>query len=264
MTMKRTLLISCCLGALALPLLACSPSPSPTSIPISTNWQQTVDALNALNPGGIPEHLQQVDAVRDGTEFDPNRYFTVLTHLSMEAGYVLDYVYYYDGMGGMPMLYARPADQAPYENYAAYSAAVGNLGEQRSSYLEHVRTDGTAEGFFELVVLSINGGQFYLFWHANYNDVQVVCDRDRMEGIVAALQASDNLPLSDDALQEVRAIDYAPVVEFAGDTVRVRIITFSMWAGFSEEIYILDREFPHQFRDVEYKVLVPYDCGIMF
>lgn len=255
----RTLLILSAMSLLALPLLACSPTPSPTP----TAWQQTVDALNTVKPGEIPAHLRQTDAVRNGSEFDPNRYFSVLTHLSMEPGYVLDYVYYFDGMGGLPMLYARPADRPPYEDYAAYSAAVGNPGEQRSSYLEHVRTDGTPAGFFELVVLRINGGQFYLYWHANYNDAQLVCDRARMEELVAGLEESST-PLAGDALRQARAIDYTPTIEVAGDTVRVRVVTFSLWSGFSEEIYTISKSFPHQFLDVESKVLVPYDCGIMF
>jgi len=255
--MRRRLWIVCALGVLALPLGACAPTPTPTAP--SATWQQTVDALVSLNPGEIPTHLQQADAVRDGSEFDPNRYLSVLTHLAPEDGYVLDYVYYYDGMGGLPLLYARPADQAPYKTAADYGAG----GEERSSYLEHLRTDDTAEGFFELVLLRLSGGQFYLFWHANYNDVQVVCDSARMEEIVAGLVES-SMPMTGDALRQARAIDYTPVVEFAGDTVRVRIVTFSMWTGFSEEVYTIARSFPHRFQDVETKVLAPYDCGIDF
>jgi hypothetical protein len=258
---RKTLLILAGLAMIALNLWACSPLP--TSTPVSTAWQQTVDAVNALQPGEIPAHLQQEDAVRDGTEFDPNRYFSALTHLSLEPGYLLDYVYYFDGMGGLPMLYARPADQPPYADYAAYGAAVGNPGDQRSSYLDHVRTDGTAEGFFQLVVLRITAGQFYLFWHANYNDAQIVCDRARLEGLIAMIQdTSQDLPA--DVVRQARSIDYTPVIEFQGDTVRVRIVTFSMWGGFSEEVYTINKSFPHQFLDVDTNVLVPYDCGIMF
>ena len=39
--------------------------------------------------------------------FDINRYFTVLTHLVLEDGYVLDYVYFAPGGDGAPYLYAR-------------------------------------------------------------------------------------------------------------------------------------------------------------
>ncbi len=247
------------LSTIVLALGSCSLTPSPTP----SAWLRTVDALAALKPGEIPKHLKQEDAVRDGSEFDPNVYFTVLTHLSMEPGYVLDYVYYYDGMGGLPMLYARPADQAPYENYSAYSAAVGAPTQQRSSYLDRVRADGTPESFFELVALRIQGGQFYLFWHANYNDTQLVCDRAQLEKLIARLEDSD-LTMPDDVVRPARKLDYTPIVELQGETVRVRVVTFSKWGGFAEEVYTLRREYPHTMLDVQRKTLVPYDCRIQF
>jgi len=36
-----------------------------------------------------------------------------------------------------------------------------------------------------------------------------------------------SLKLPGDVVRQARASDYAPVVEFHGDTVRVRIVTFS-------------------------------------
>ena len=78
--------------------------------------QETVDGMAALaGSQQIPENLMADEPLKLGGEFDPNQYFSVLTHLQMEPGYTLDYVYYYDFMGGYPALYARPADQAPYQ-----------------------------------------------------------------------------------------------------------------------------------------------------
>jgi hypothetical protein len=238
-------------------LLACGQGP------VTSDRQQTVDALAALLPERIPAHLQQRDAIKDGSEFDPNRYFSVLTRLSMESGYVLDYAYYYDGFAGLPMLYARPAGQAPYATYDDYARAVDESARKPLSYLDHVRADGTPESFFQLVLLRIAGGQFYLFWHANYNDAQVICDRSGLEALIATLQASD-LNLPDDVLAQARALDLEPVVEFQGDGVRVRLVTFSLWSGFSEETYLLSRESPHKVLDAQTKVLVAYDSGIQF
>ena len=62
----------------------------------------------------MPVHLQTEEAVEDGTEFDPNRYFEVFNRLSMEPGYTLDYVYTYDGMGGYPTLFTRKVDAQPF------------------------------------------------------------------------------------------------------------------------------------------------------
>jgi hypothetical protein len=77
------------------------------------------------------------------------------------------------------------------------------------------------------------------------------------------MQKSD-LKLPDDVVRQARGIDLEPRVEFQDDTVRVRLVTFSKWGGFSEEVYSASKAFPHRFLNVETKVLVPYDCGIMF
>jgi len=56
---------------------------------------------------GYSQHLLETGA-KQGDEFDANSFFAVLTHISMRAGYLLDYVYQVDGLGAYPLLYARP------------------------------------------------------------------------------------------------------------------------------------------------------------
>ncbi len=98
----------------------------------STAYQPTqIDQLEAdvaqmtslLGMAGlVPRYLQQTDARKNGSEFDVSQFFTVLEHLSMESGYTLDYVYRFDGMGGSPVLYARPLNQVPYGSSADLEA----------------------------------------------------------------------------------------------------------------------------------------------
>ena len=52
--------------------------------------------------------------------FDINDYFTVLPHIAMQDGYVLDYIYYHYGTGGHPLVYARAEDQKPLKNYEEF------------------------------------------------------------------------------------------------------------------------------------------------
>ncbi len=229
----------------------------------SSSWQSSVDALTKLT-GGLetPSHLQQEDARKDGTEFDANQYFAALPHLSMETGYLLDYVYLFDGMGGLPMLYARPADQAPYATYTEYSQAVAGETD-RSSYLDYVKVDGTPEGFFEYTVLYIMGGQFYLFWHANYNDALVIASRGGFDSLLTTMESWD-LELPDNVKSQARRIDFNPVVEVQENTVRVQVVVFSKWSGFARETYVIEKAFPHKITLEGQEILVPYDCGIMF
>ncbi|HET9912603.1 MAG TPA: hypothetical protein VFQ13_11980, partial [Anaerolineales bacterium] len=95
--------------------LACqflSPGPARTGTVIS-DCADIVSAVGNVQPGEIPDHLMET-GIKRGDEFDANQYFDVLTHVSMRAGYALDYVHQGDSLGAFPMLYARPLNQAPY------------------------------------------------------------------------------------------------------------------------------------------------------
>ena len=262
---------------LVVPVLAACGSPSPpaptvTPLPEPTKpvicKQSTIDALSALHSNlELPDHLMGADAQKQAEDFDANETFSVLTHLSMEPGYTLDYVYFYEFAGGEPLLYARPLDVYPYLTYSEFYTATGITinSPQRNDYLEHVRVDGTAEGFFELALFHLMGDQFYLFWHANYNDATALCDQTGMEEIISGLEDSDfGLPIPAEDAVQARALDLEPTVEFGQDTVSVTFVFFTMWGGFRQQTYVFAREFPHTLVRSNQTELVPYDCGIAF
>ncbi len=92
---------------------------------------------------------------------DVNRYFKVLEHLSMESGYTLDYVQFLDSWGAKPLIYARQSNKPSYKSYSDYTESVNNVGNEEYfwqelantyDYLEHVRIDGTADGFFQFIM----------------------------------------------------------------------------------------------------------------
>ncbi len=257
-------LLSVACGLLPTPVPTSTPTPIPTPTPPpSAAWQAVVDDFARLNGSqDLPAHLMQENPEKTGGEFDVNEYFSVLDHLSMEPGYVLDYVYVYDGMGGYPILYARPEDQPPYTTHTEYAAAL-EAGDVEQGYLSHIQVDGTEEGFFQFVLLRVMGGQFYLFWHAGYCDDTVVYSQERIEAILSTPDDFGN-PFSRQQKKAARAIDPAPIVEMEEDAVVVEVVVFSMWGGFSRETYTISRSFPHTILDSNHEVLVEYDCGIMF
>jgi len=205
-----------------------------------------------FDPGA--EFLESLEAV--GERFDANKYFTVLTHLEPEDGYVLDYVYFAPGGDGLPYLYARQEGEQPFATYSEYEEAGFE------DYLGHVQVDDTAEGFFEFAVLSIMGQQFYLSWHAEYNDREVVSSRERLEVIIDMLN-EEYAPLTEEQVEAVMNLDVTPITKFEGEKVLLRILVFTKWGGFYERIFTIDRNFPHQIihEDIQ---LVPYNCGVMF
>ena len=227
--------------------------------------QRIVSGLLALTGNiEVPEHLVQEGALKRGDEFDAAAYFTVLDRLSMEPGYALDYVYRFEGIGGDPVLYARPEAQAPF---AAYEDLAAAQGDPEGTFLTRIRIDSTPghpEGFFQFVVLELMGEQFYLYWHALYDDTLILCGRDAIEKVLLTLDGSFGAAMPESDKERARAINVEPWVSIGDDFVRVRIVTFSKWGGFSERIYTISHAFPHQVLDVQSTPLVGYSCGVMF
>ncbi len=239
-------------------LSACGPALESGTI---STCRSNLDAMLALTGGlELPANFQNENPVKTGGEFDVMQYFSVLDHLSMQPGYVLDYVYHYDGMGGLPVLYVRPSSQSPYTTEADLT-----FGGDKPSYLDYIQTDDTPESFFQYVILAMMGNQFYLYWHANYSDVQIVCDKSDVASIVASLNGDFGYRIS--PASRVRAAlikDVGPSVIINDQTVEVPFVTFTRWGGFYQEIYTLSRSMPHTIQDVQEKNLVPYECGVMF
>lgn len=228
---------------------------------VISSCADVVSAVHGLQPtGAIPKSLLEM-GVKQGDEFDVNEYFNVLTHLSMQEGYSLDYVYQLDGLGAFPILYARPADQPAYA-----SAHDLPAGFEWTEYHSHLVIDEVAQGYFEFVVMNIMAGQFYLDWHANYNDTQIVCDADEVLSIIEDIN-DDGFGIAFDASQrrQARAMNgIEPLVKLTDDTALVEIIVFTKWGGFYRWTHTINRSFPHAVIDVQTENLVPYDCGIMF
>ena len=233
--------------------------PSRTGTVIS-DCAQIVSGMSELQAGDIPEHLSSA-GIKRGDELDVNQYFDILTHLSMQNGYTLDYVYQNDSLGGYPLVYAHPLDQPAYA-----SAADIPENTQLPDFHEHLEVEDTEQGYFEYVVLDIMARQFYLSWHANYNDTRIICNRQQVDDIVTQVSSGDFGYAMDLASRtKARALrNIEPVVRLTGDIATVEFITFTKWGGFYRETYTISRGFPHTIIDTKQDNIVPYDCGVMF
>ena len=227
---------------------------------VISSCAELVSAIANLQSGDIPRHLSDTGK-KQGGEFDVNQYFDVLTHLSMREGYALDYVYQNDDLGGYPLLYARPLDQTSYA-----SPADIPLNAELPDFHDYLEVEDVEQGYFEYVVMDIMARQFYLFWHANYNDTEVVCNRQEVNDIVERVSSGDFGYAMDPGQQtKARAMrNIEPIVNLKGDIATVEFITFTKWGGFYRETYTINRSFPHTIIDVKQQNIVPYDCGVMF
>jgi hypothetical protein len=124
-------------------LTGCAPGASDNNSVrmLAVRFQATLDTWARLRRDLVcPEHFMKPNATRTGGEFDAHSYFTVLKHIQMQEGYVLDYVYAYRNLGGHPILYARRTEQTRYATEADFKDAIrarAHLDEVEKAYEEY-------------------------------------------------------------------------------------------------------------------------------
>lgn len=233
-------------------------------------WQATVDEIKAMTRNQpIPKHFLDPEQPLEEDVFDPNQLLIPLGHLKLTPGYTLDFVYDGDGLGGRPVVYARHIDSSSFPNFEAYVASSGTCDREKlpsaCSFLDFIESDGTEAGYFQWVLLDMMGDQFYLYWHANYNDAEIIASKAQLEAIVEKLSTEEiGYPLKASQRRQALKIDTAPIVTIESDRVMVRVVWFTKWGGFNESILTLSASAPHQVLDRQTRVLVEYQCGIQF
>lgn len=249
------------LGAVIVAAVLASAVPA-AAVPDDLGCPTTVAAAEKLRANlSLPPYFSAGNPRKQGGEFDPNRYFEAFGALRMRPGYTLDYVYHQDGMGGYPILYARPVGQPPYPDEAAYRAAGDH-----PDYLGFIEPQDSPRGYFEYAAFATTANQFYLDWHANYNDWRIVCGPSGIEAIITSLgtAGSPGRPMSADEQRAARAIpDVPPSVSLEGDTATVTMVVFTKWGGFVRRTLIITRS-GNSITGEQDLPLVGYDCGIAF
>lgn len=253
---------SACLVLVAVVSCSSNGPTGPSDTDFALACQATVDAMSALHSAidsrNFPQLDQGPDVAKERGWFDVSSYFSVLSHLSMKDGYVLDYVYYYDWMGGLPVLYTREDTAEAYTYFRDYIEAIGDVDPTTLyyGYLNEVHADSTGQGFFEWVVLRIMGDQFYLYWHAAYHDERIICAKSGLEAVIEKLPPEDQ--------RRARGLDVAPRISLADDTAKVSIVIFTNWGGFYRWTYTIGRQYPHEIFSVDEEQLMAYDCGYVY
>jgi hypothetical protein len=220
----------------------------------------------------LPDRFTLPDAIAQPRDFNPNAYFNVLTRLSIQKGYQLDWVYFSDELGGKPLVYAREASQTPFATYAEFRTSKGlePMGERSyqvlpysAEFVSSIATDGSPEGFIQLINLAYGADQFHLWWHGNYNDIFIICDQSDIQPGMNGLEAFD-ISLPPEILAAAQDLTLTPTVDLTNKTATISVVVFTKWGGFYRDTFEVSRTFPHDVLDAKSIPLIDYDCGVAF
>lgn len=205
---------------------------------------------------------------KNGSEFDPTSLLSILDKISIADGYILDYVYFCSMSNGWPCLYARRRFVPPLIAPEFVDLLTETTHIKQNSYIRYMnclKADGSAESFFQLAIFRVLGEQFYLYWHACYNDLTPVCVPWRLKGFLSTVFESEYLavwPKHDH--ETAKQINFTPYVILKAETATVVFIGTTNWGGIIRFWWTVKRDFPHEEVKLEKQVLVPYDCGMEF
>lgn len=216
---------------------------------------------------------------------DPQKLLKLLPRLSMQPGYCLDFVSTPGGFARFPVFYPRAVGAEPFQSFHALTnslpaKAVDSTGKHcvalankrvLSSYgslfcQEKLRTDGTEEGFFQLMVFCLMGDQFIHQWHDSYHDDLIICTKAGLDDLFSDVDSGrdEHWKMESGVRQRASTLDFKPSVEMNEKNVTVHIVVFTKWGGFSRRSYVFQRAVPHLLLDGSSKVLVGYHCSWMY
>lgn len=171
------------------------------------------------------------------------------------------------------MLYGRKKDAPKLVSRELYEFLIEDAGIKQDVYLpsiEVLRCNDTENGFIELAIFHLLGEQFYLAWHAAYNDAPLISSHAGMHKFLSdpnnfmRKKNGTKTVLPEGTIHKARAIDPTPQVAMSANSVTVKLLAFSNWKGFYWHAITFKRNPPHKAFHEERQVIVPYRCPVMF
>lgn len=243
-----------------------TPTPTPTPIPQTADWQQSVkDWHKGFNEISNAHYPYPID--RQSAAYEPMHYFALLTHLQPPSGHVLDWLYV-KGANGWPFLYWRNADTPAHTHVDQLDQEPGRRHEEdlQQAITAPVLTDGSPEGWMQLVLFRLLAGNTMLRWHAAYKSVTLICSHDELRSQVAWQSAGEHFMQNMDAAtaRAALALDVTPTVDLSDPhTARVGVTRFTAWGGYYRQSWAMNRQGPHALRLEGEVQQVAYGCGVM-
>lgn len=251
------------------------PQPIPTSYRISLHEQcrKIVDGLYELRKDlAFPEKFSTEEPTRNDFGFDPNQYFQIFTHLSLEDNYVLDYIYYKNRLGGLPLIYARETKSLPFQTFnellASYGEDLSDTGlivytnlPHQFDFIDKIQIDNTPESFFEFAIFPFQSGQFYLWERGLYRDEKVLCDSSDIKYLIEDAKKY-NLELPQILLKMIEETTVSPIAIINEDKIAISYFIFTKWIGLYQEKIIFDKKDPMHIIDLSRTTWFEYHSGI--
>lgn len=261
--MKKLLLISVILGIILLIVVIYAYNfTKKKSAPIESNYENYYDYFIQKVRYEQNQSNLRIDSLQGNLQIDLKKYIQTFDNLSIEKGWLLDYYYFYNADAGRPIFYIRESTcnkdslLKTFDNYGIfkYSDSI--------EVIDHLKTNNKKTGLYQLLIFNLIGEDFAKFWHSNYGNLEIICSRRTVNELANRKDEFHNF--DSETKKRLLEVDYLPAVKEYKDSITYRILIFNSWDGLFENIYSINKHFPHKIKMIKDSALVKYNCGIMF
>lgn len=182
-------------------------------------------------PGKIAKKIfkilftKEVEEHEKRERFDVNGFLKPFDKIRLIDGYVLDYVQENVFSDSYPVVFTRPINADPKVVYKEISNKASYY--KQSNFIKHIEFERSPLGYFQFAVFSVVVHQFKLYWHAQYNDAEIILSKNQLDEILKRYGTA----LLDDGISKLKNIDLKPRIIMKKNSARVRMVAFSKSAG---------------------------------
>lgn len=218
------------------------------------------------------DHHSYKDAV------DLNKFLKCFSHLHLDEGYILDYVY-----TSRPLVYCRKPDEQPLVTEEQFKARFNFDREvfiddpdvesyppftYQNAFIDHLHVEDSPEGLFELSLFLHSLKSFYLYDHFLYEKVTYLYTKSSFDRFFKAakldkLYAPAHRTYTPESIEEISKLDYsAHITTYDDGSKEVAIMTENAWDGLCWLITTFDKNnvaFKSRFESV-----IKSECHTLF
>ncbi len=222
---------------------------------------------------------------------------TLLPHIKIREGYILDGFRQGDTSGSVIRLYVRQRHATkrwiPYPNVCEKPSFLERIGINRqkksvpqpyddSMYIHDLHSYNDTKhippilpyftipftecGITEAWLLTIAPDFMPKTWHAGYGDVEYICDKEKFEKLFAGTDNSDtDFIIATNEAKKIPLDELLPHVKIDGNRASLTYSYWNAWKGLVRETTIvIPKGESVEFSEPQREVLVPYSCDIIF
>lgn len=130
-------------------------------------------------------------------------------------------------------------------------ALITYAGDPGNKLCNNLIPDDSKEGYLQYLFFHEMGEQFALFWHSNYGEKTVLCDKKDIKYFISYYSdRKDLFECEENKIRDLLKTDISPAVELDSTNCTIRWYEIYTHGGIYKNTYTVERKYPFRVKNV--------------